>query len=412
MFEPQDHPNDLQYPGGPPIAPYDAAGWTPAFQMGISFDRLQDDITGPFRAIPYGEWQSPPVPEMPASARAGYTFSVKVNNSFKVVNDLLSEGIRVFRLPDGDRNNPMSNPGDFYVQASAKARTVLFKSASENGVKVNALNSAPTPTERIQPARIALWDRYGGSMQSGWTRFILEQFNFPYELIFPQRIDAGDLKKDFDVIIFVSGAIPAPPRGESGSQGSGRGGGGGQNLSGIPAEYHHMVGSISSEESIPQIKRFLEEGGVVITMESSTNLAQHLGIPLENAMVKTDENGRERSLSRTEYYVPGSVLSGDINSDARATWGMPSVADFYFSNSNVFRFGENAAEMGVRKLAWFSTEEPLRSGWALGQEYLKDGIIAAEAPVGKGKLYLFGPNITFRSQPHGLFKLVFNQLYK
>ncbi|MFO7573854.1 MAG: M14 family metallopeptidase [Bacteroidales bacterium] len=412
MFEPQDHPNDLQYPGGPPIAPYDAAGWTPAFQMGISFDRLTEDVTGPFSVIPYGELQSPPAPTMPANARAGYTFSAKVNNSFKVVNDLLSEGIRVFRLPQGDRNNPLSNPGDFYVQASAKARTVLFRSAAENGVNVNALTAAPSPTERIQPARIALWDRYGGSMQSGWTRFILEQFNFPYTLIFPQRIDAGNLRKDFDIIIFVSGAIPAPPRGESGAQGPGRGGSGGQNLDGIPAEYHHMVGSITTEESVPQIKRFLEEGGVVITMESSTNLAYHLDIPIENAMVKTDEDGRVRNFTRTEYYVPGSVLKADINTNEKAAWGMPSAADFYFSNSNVFRFGEDASQMGVKKLAWFSTAEPLRSGWALGQEFLKDGIIAVEAPVGQGKLYLFGPNIAFRSQPHGLFKLIFNQLYK
>ncbi len=412
MFEPQDHPNDFQYPGGPPIAPYDAAGWTPAFQMGISFDRLLDDVTGPFKTIPYGELQSPPVPVMPASAKTGYTFSAKVNNSFKVVNDLLSEGIKVFRLPEGDKNNPLSNPGDFYVQSTAKTRTVLFRSAADNGVKVEIMTASPSTTERLQPARIALWDRYGGSMQSGWTRFVLEQFNFPFTLIYPQRIDAGNLKKDYDIIIFVSGAIPSPPRAESGSQGPRRGRSEDQDLSSIPAEYHHTLGSISAEESIPQLKKFLEEGGVVITMESSTNLAYHLGIPIENALVKTDENGRERGLSRNEYYVPGSVLQANINTNEEAAWGMPSDADFYFSNSMVFRLGENAEQMGVKRLAWFSTDEPLKSGWALGQDYLKDGILAVEAPVGQGKLYLFGPNITFRSQPHGLFKLLFNQLYK
>ena len=47
MFEPQDHPNDFQYPGGPPIPPYDNAGWTLAYQMGIQFDRILDDFTGP-----------------------------------------------------------------------------------------------------------------------------------------------------------------------------------------------------------------------------------------------------------------------------------------------------------------------------------------------------------------------------
>ena len=399
MFEPQDHPNDFQYPGGPPIAPYDAAGWTPAFQMGVSFDRFLSDVSGPFRVIPYGELQSPSVPAMPASARAGYTFSAKINNSFRVVNDLLQEGIRVFRLPQGDRNNPASGPGDFYVQASAKARTVLLRSAAENGVKVTALNTAPSATERIQPARIALWDRYGGSMPSGWMRYIMEQFNFPYTVIYPQRIDAGNLKKDFDVIIFVGGAIPAPPRGDAGPQGPG--GGGGQSLDGIPAEFHHMVGNITTEQSIPQIKKFLEEGGVVITKETSINLAWHLELPIENALVRTDDAGRERNLGRTEYYIPGSILAAAINTNERATWGMPAAADFNFSNNPVFRFGDDAERMGIKKLAWFSTDAPLRSGWALGQNYLKDGIVAVEAPVGKGRLYLFGPNITFRGQPHG-----------
>jgi hypothetical protein len=54
MFEPQDHPNDFLYPGGPPVRPYDAAGWTPAFTMGIQFDRLLDDFTGPFETLAYG----------------------------------------------------------------------------------------------------------------------------------------------------------------------------------------------------------------------------------------------------------------------------------------------------------------------------------------------------------------------
>jgi len=55
MFEPQDHPNDFQYPGGPPVRPYDAAGWTLAYQMGVQFDRFLEDFNGPFEQVPYGE---------------------------------------------------------------------------------------------------------------------------------------------------------------------------------------------------------------------------------------------------------------------------------------------------------------------------------------------------------------------
>ena len=39
MMEPQDHPNDFAYPGGPPLRPYDNAGWTLAYDMGVQFDR-------------------------------------------------------------------------------------------------------------------------------------------------------------------------------------------------------------------------------------------------------------------------------------------------------------------------------------------------------------------------------------
>ncbi len=48
MFEPQDHPDDIPYPGGPPKPPYDATGWTLAYQMGVAFDRVFDAFDGPF----------------------------------------------------------------------------------------------------------------------------------------------------------------------------------------------------------------------------------------------------------------------------------------------------------------------------------------------------------------------------
>jgi hypothetical protein len=38
-------------------------------------------------------------------------------------------------------------------------------------------------------------------------------------------------------------------------------------------------------------------------------------------------------------------------------------------------------------------------------------VAMAEASVGRGTLWLFGPEVLFRSQPHGTFKLVLNALY-
>ena len=71
----------------------------------------------------------------------------------------------------------------------------------------------------------------------------------------------------------------------------------------------------------------------------------------------------------------------------------------------------DAALKGVRAVAWFDSDKPLRSGWAWGQSYLEGAVAIAEAKVGRGHLYLFGPEITFRAQPHGTFKFLFNGIY-
>ena len=91
--------------------------------------------------------------------------------------------------------------------------------------------------------------------------------------------------------------------------------------------------------------------------------------------------------------------------------GVTNPVDVFYDNSPVFSLEPSAATKGVRPIAWFDTTTPLRSGWAFGQGYLKDGVQVVDASVGKGKLFLFAPEITFRAQPHGTFKFLFNGLY-
>jgi hypothetical protein len=90
---------------------------------------------------------------------------------------------------------------------------------------------------------------------------------------------------------------------------------------------------------------------------------------------------------------------------------MSERADFFFDRSPSFQIDDAAKKAGVRAVAWFDSDKPLRSGWALGQAFLKDTAAVVEAPVGKGKLVLYGPEILFRGQPHGTFKLLFNGIF-
>jgi len=410
MFEPQDHPNDFPYPGGPPTRPYDAAGWTLAYQMGVHFDRILTGFDGPFERIAYGELQ-PFSGKIDAVAPAGYTLSARANNSFMAVNELLSAGIQVFRLPQG---NATTEAGAFYVPASAKAKTLLEKAAQDLGVEAVGVAKKPAAAmlTKVAPLRIALWDNYGGSMPSGWVRLLMEQYRFPMEVIYAQQIDAGDLRKKYDVIVFVTRAIPAvgnagretdffsiyadrAPKPEE-----------------IPADFRPWLGKITADKSVPQLKKFLEEGGKVVTIGSSGNLAYHLGLPVRNALLEMTSAGIERPLPAEKYYIPGSILRVTLDSTQSATWGMSAQTDVYFDSSPVFRLAPDAVAKGqIKPLAWFTSPKPLRSGWAWGQAYLQDGVAAFEASIGAGKLTVLGPEITFRAQSQGTFKLLFNQLY-
>jgi hypothetical protein len=403
MFEPQDHPNDFQYPGGPPVRPYDAAGWTPAFTMGIQFDRILEDFNGPFENISYGAVQSPKgnITNSPLNTY-GYSFPTNENASYKVVNDLLKLGASIYK-----------NKDSYYVAYENKFndfenfKSIISKLSNEHGVIFTSVTTKPSDTSnKVQPLRIALWDRYGGSMSSGWVRWIFEQYHFPFNLTYAKEIDAANLNDKYDVIVFVEGAIPAMrPQASSWEERAPK-------ESDIPEMYKSQLGSITAQKSIPAIQQFLNNGGKVVTIGSSANLAYHLNLPVRNALVEM-VNGNERTLPGEKFYIPGSVMQVAVNNNYAPNWGMTKNADVYFSSSPVFKLSPDAiAQKQITPLAWYPSASTLRSGWAFGQAYLQDGVAAFEANVGKGKLFVYGPEITFRAQTHGTYKMLFNQLYK
>jgi hypothetical protein len=181
--------------------------------------------------------------------------------------------------------------------------------------------------------------------------------------------------------------------------------GGGPDVFDIPAEYRSHVGRITADTTIPQLRRFIEHGGTVVAIGSSSiNLAEHLRLPVADHLT---ENGA--ALPRSKYFVPGSILSAKVDVGLPITAGMTARAHVFFDNSPVFTLAPGAT--AVRPIAWFDSPSPLASGWAWGQRYLDKGIVALEADLGKGRVYLFGPEILHRAQPHGTFKLLFNTLY-
>jgi hypothetical protein len=397
MFEPQDHPNDVPYPGGPPTPPYDNAGWTLAYQMGVQFDRILDPFSGPF--TPVVGFAKPPAATV-ASNAAGYAFSHSVNDAFVAINRLLSHGEPVYTLTSAlTVSGRRYDAGTFYVEAKPTTVALLARLARDKGIVFDALPTA-VPHEsltRIQPARIALWDQYGGSITSGWARFVLEQFEFPYQVVYPPTLDAGNLKSRFDILILPDGASFTTQGARAASR---------IKPEDVPIEYRDRLGSLTAAKTVPQIREFLNAGGTVIAIGSATELATHLQLPIENALL--DSAGHP--LPRTRFYIPGSILAVRVDTTKAIARGTRPVMDFYYDNAPGFRLAPGAEEQGVQRIAWVDGPAPLRSGWALGQKYLNGVTEILQARVGKGTLLLYGPDPYFRSQPHGTFMLLFNGL--
>ena len=177
-----------------------------------------------------------------------------------------------------------------------------------------------------------------------------------------------------------------------------------------PAEPAERRGSITATTTVPQLKKFMEEGGTIVTIGNATTLATMLGLPITNYLVAKNADGKEQALTREKFYVPASVLKVKVNSALPISWGMGDEADVMFASSPTFKLKEDADKKGLTRVAWFDGKAPLRSGWAHGQEYLDGGTAILEAKIGKGNLVLCGPQVLFRGQPHGTFKFVFNAI--
>ncbi len=404
LFEPQDHPNDFAYPGGPPTRPYDATGWTLAFQMGVQFDRELEPFTGPFAKI-----TTPLATPLPGTISgpgkaAGYLVSHQYNDAFTLTNRLLKAGQKVYWLAGA---NGTFGPGTLWLPYSATTRGLLETATKQLGINAVAVATPPRGAAfELHPERIALYDQYGGLMPSGWIRWLLEQFEFPFTVVYPQTLDAGQLKDKFDDILLSDGALAAVREGTPD--------GGGNRVrqpkpEAIPEAFRPWLGTITKDKTLPQLQKFVESGGTLLAIGSSTGIAQAFSLPLTNAVTEIVK-GKEVAVSPEKFYIPGSLMRTQVDVTNPVAFGMPAKVDVFFDRSPAFRALPNASLLGLKPVAWYGGGDLLDSGWAWGQQYLNNSIAVAEAPLGKGKVLLYGPEVTFRGQPHSTFKFLFNGL--
>lgn len=373
-FESQDHPNDLQYPGGPPNPPYDNAGYTLAYQMGVRFLRVLD-VT---------RFDSAPVAEpggLVTEVKDGDSF-VWMANTDTASYALRNAGLRL-GLPVIESDRGVG------VKADSGSRPRLLASIPDGRVS-SASEFTGEPVTRAP--RIALLDRYGGSMPSGWMRWLFERYGFSFTVLYPPDIDHGRLS-EYDVLVVPSGmgfGGRAPAEG----------------LADDPTilfEFRRRMGSLSINDSLPKLREFVENGGSLVCAGTSCEAfldAWPLGW---RSALKQDG----RNLPNTKFYIPGSVLRVALNR-SDLTRGMGESVDMMFDDDPAFQATEGISGRGP--VGYFADAKPLRSGWALGQDLLEGKAAILDLQMGKGKVVLFGPEVNFRGQSHASFKMLFRAM--
>lgn len=420
MFEAQWHPDDIGS-GGQPVQPYDAAGWTLAMQMGVGFDRVREALDGPFERI---EGEAPILPGRVTDGRAGWLASHYDSNGFLATNRLLSAGDQVYWLSTSQRIGERRWPaGTVFVRRGAGTRRRIHRLAESLGVSFAGTDRVPTGAALVlaQP-RIGLFDVYGGNMATGWTQWVLEQFEFPVELVFGARVAAGDLRRDFDVLVFHTG-LPSfsqrprrrPARRPNAEEIA-------ELKKALPSfeDWSHIedrLVTLTKANCAHRLRQFVEDGGTILGMGSQArSLVRMFDLKVRVGTFTTDEDGKRRPTNRSEFFIPGSLVNVEVDSDAVLGFGVPRKTVAMFrgarrpASAPVFEVEPGSPRATLEAPVTYAEKGILASGWAIGREYLQGKAAALRAQVGKGQVFLFGADVLYRGQPLATFKLVFNAI--
>jgi hypothetical protein len=341
------------------------------------------------------------------------------------VNLLLAKDVGVRRVT---KAAPGVKPGDFIVPSASEATVAAI--AKDTGVEFRPLKTAVTEgIHDVRKLRIGMYQRYGGgNMDEGWTRWIFDNFSFPYVSLMDAEIKKGDLNAKFDVIIFpedstatitgenaqgggaggggraaaipaAAGARPAPAPAAAGGPPAGGGGGGFGGGILPPPEYRTGIGN----EGVAALKAFVEKGGTLVTLGGASNFAiEKFGLSIRNALT---------GKSTKEFWCPGSTLKVKVDNKNPIGYGMPEDAlAVYLMGNPAFILTPSAHNERYEIVVRYADRDILQSGWLVGEQNIATtaGVVAAH--MGTGKIVLIGFRTQHRAQTYGTFKLLFNNL--
>ncbi len=394
LLERQVYPDRRRYPGGPPIPPYDVSGWTLPLQMGVGVVA----VTEPLDGAALERLDTVTVPAGAIGGRGGIVLlDNRANAMITGVWRALAQGARVEIAPRTFRADGRTWPaGTLVVRGGRPALDSAARQLGFSGTAVRAIDLPEGAAVRGVP-RVALYRSWNASMDEGWARWVLEQLGVPYTTVTDSAVRGGALRQRFDVVILPSESEAAIADGRP--EGS------------MPARYVGGLGHAGTDA----LRRFLAEGGTVIALDQASRFAvARLGAPARVVAVTSqggDEGdrggespGRRENVSR--FSAPGSIFEAIVDQAHPVTSGMGPSAAVYFIASTILEAGPGARAL----LTYPADRSPLLSGFLEGAQLVQGKAALVDAPVGTGRVLLFGFRPQHRGQTHGTFRLLTNAI--
>ncbi len=378
LLEKQDYPDLREYPGGPPRRPYDVTAHSLPLLMGVEVKMLSGGLADATLADVEQVVDAPGrVADSPV-----LSLSPAYSHTWIAINRLLAMDAEVYR----DETN-----GRFFVRNTQTTRAAIERLARELGVDFTVAPEDLSAYRRLRAPRVGLYAGFVPIMDEGWTRWVLEQYEFQFARLDNARIAEGGLREDFDVVILPDAEPQTLHAGyvEDASYEGAK----------VPPAY---TGGIE-DAGAAELRRFVQEGGTVLAFNAAATYAiERLGAPVENIL---DGVGAGR------FYAPGALLRAEVETSHPLTFGMRAEEAVWFESGPAFRRPRRQEGPSPRVVLRYPSVDVLASGWLLGEEFIANRGAVVDVPLGKGHIVLFGIRPQYRAQPNATFKLVFNGLY-
>ncbi|HMC76390.1 MAG TPA: M14 metallopeptidase family protein [Vicinamibacterales bacterium] len=415
VLDVQRYPDLRQYPGGPPERPYDAAGWTLPLQMGVTVVPEMSPLTAEARArmkllgpapdlkvkpSPYSAATADAAPfdsvpgagfdTYPASAAivppagkltgtgAALSLDPAQNNSYRAINRAWKSGGSV-----------QFSDGRYVVSGLTDAQqTDLVKTLALVAQRVE-----PSPAgAAVKKPRIGLFRPWSGSMDEGWTRWVLEQYGFEYVTLRPADFKSPLTGKVDAVILADDARLPIEG---AAAGGRGRGGAGAQ---GANREIRPEYADRLAPADLVSFEQFIRGGGTLICLNAASNFAiQQFKLPVRNVAT---------GLRSEEFFLHGTIVEVATDPAHQVMAGMPAKAAVFADNSPVFETQDGFKGKVLAK--YQDAGSPLLSGYLIGEKYLNGKAAALDVQLDGGHVILLGFRPEWRGQPFGTFKVLFN----